>query len=1056
MYDRQQVIDAFLKDVEAYCTNFLTIDMVIISGDLVDAASEPDVYFHLYDNFISPLSKVTRCDERRIFLCPGNHDVQQDIVKERHVEQTALLEDLNNSNSLNAAYQNGSISEFASSRFSHFLEFSEFCANLSPTYVDNIVSVQSERSLAVDVICLNTAWSSWAGLTQFGSDEKNLLMPAHALHRAMDHCHDDHLKLLVTHHPTSWLSSFCERDLLAVLRNFDKRLFFHFFGHMHEVQPQQLSSLHGRWLSAQSGALYSARDRYNGYSVICLDLEDPHPVISYRSYFDASRSFAEAVDLAPNTNGLFFPTSKARKYWHALRQRVDQTMLAAWISQDLYAHAEQEFNEGLLDRPVGQLFVPPPLYLNFHIDEGTDEDTPERQEEPITLSEVVTSNSNYILYGRQEFGKTTLLQQLALRLMKTVASGTSTVAIPIVIDFKDIKPGKDRIVRLLKAALQIDLPEGMSLSVCLHEGLVSVLVDDVVFSDPDTMPILQQFVREYSKNRFFFTTTTHTRDTQTSVFGSELVASAGVPVAFEHVFIEAFTRRKMRVLVKKWNSTTAFDEETLLNRLIREMAGMQIPYTAVNGGILLAIYEAEAGFTPINRAILIDRFVEHLLQKRSYREAVRGVFDFTNKVHILSHLAGYMARRDRYIVDEAELLSVFQSYLNLKGLPQGHAAILRHFVEARILRRRPDNVYSFRYRAFLEYFIASQMKIEEEFRAWTLQEHNYLRFCNEIECYSGLQRNVGETLELISDRFDMLTESLSEEMGWYPDLHLLDTFKPPTSKEDLFADIEEQLATPALSAEERDELLEYELPTDAEDRQEVYRPAMEDIGQRWTACLLLYSGLVKNLDLVSDEQKRTHLRKVLKGWARFTLQALVIVPNLAAKRKLIINGVLYEVRMPRQFSNGQVARVIYTELPMTLAKLVMTHLGSEKLERQLLEKADGDDEEPLIVEFYRQTLVADLRLMKWSSHLPEFVGMLESSRYLTRSFLRKMSDIYLVGGLEKAVTLRLQSEIGDVVSRLKGGSAKERTEIKGRAIQRIEKRARIRQLQITTNNQEET
>ena len=661
MYDRQQVIDAFLKDVESYCTNFLTVDMVIFSGDLVDAASEPDVYFHLYDNFISPLSKVTRCDERHIFLCPGNHDIQQDIVRARHDEQTRLLAELNNSNFLNASYQDGTISEFAAPRLSHFSEFSQFCGNVSPTYSDSILSVQSESSLGVDVICLNTAWSSWAGLTQFGSDERNLLMPATALHRAMDHCHDDHLKILVTHHPMAWLSSFCESDVLAALRDFDKKLFFHLFGHMHEVHPQQLSSLHAHWLSAQSGALYSGRERYNGYSLICLDLERPHPVISYRSYFDASRSFAAAVDLAPKTNGIFSPTSKSRRYWHALRQRVDQTLLAAWVCQDLYTLAEQEFNEGFLDRPIGQLFVPPPLYLNFHIDEGTDEDTPERQEESTTLPEIVASHSNYILYGKQEYGKTTLLQQLALRLMKTVASSSTHVTVPIVITFDDIRSGTDRILRLLKAALPLELPEGVSLSACLQEGLVSVLVDDVVFSNPDAMPILQEFVSKYRKNRFFFTTTTNTRDTYTFVFGEELVTSAGVPVAFEHVFIEALTRGKMRVLVKKWNSTTSHDEEALLNRLIREMAGMQIPYTAVNSSILLTIYDAEAGFRAINRAILIDRFVEHLLQKRSYREALRGVFDFTNKVHILSFLAGYMARKDRHVLDEAELLGVFQS-----------------------------------------------------------------------------------------------------------------------------------------------------------------------------------------------------------------------------------------------------------------------------------------------------------------------------------------------------------------------------------------------------------
>ena len=152
--------------------------------------------------------------------------------------------------------------------------------------------------------------------------------------------------------------------------------------------------------------------------------------------------------------------------------------------------------------------------------------------------------------------------------------------------------------------------------------------------------------------------------------------------------------------------------------------------------------------------------------------------------------------------------------------------------------------------------------------------------------------------------------------------------------------------------------------------------------------------------------------------------------------------------MPRQLSDTEVARIIYMELPQKLASLVMSYIGSEKLERQLLDVRDEEEHEPLIVKFFRYTLVADLRLRKWSHYLPEFSIALEESRYLTLSYLRKMGDIYLLGGLNKAVAQRLQGEIGDVISKLKGGTAEERRKIKGNAIERIAKRARVRQFRI--------
>src|SRR3546814_8119607 len=49
----------------------------------------------------------------------------------------------------------------------------------------------------------------------------------------------------------------------------------------------------------------------------------------------------------------------------------------------------------------------------------------------------------------------------------------------------------------------------------------------------------------------------------------------------------------------------------------------------------------------------------------------------------------------------------------------------------------------FRYRAFLEYFIASQMDISPDFRSWVLDDSRYLSFVNELNYYAGLERKIG-------------------------------------------------------------------------------------------------------------------------------------------------------------------------------------------------------------------------------------------------------------------------------------------------------------------------
>ena len=130
----------------------------------------------------------------------------------------------------------------------------------------------------------------------------------------------------------------------------------------------------------------------------------------------------------------------------------------------------------------------------------------------------------------------------------------------------------------------------------------------------------------------------------------------------------------------------------------------------------------------------------------------------------------------------------------------------------------------------MEYFIASQMRIDEAFRVWIFEENNCLGFINEVEYYSGLERSAEDILDMMGSRFDAVDARLSEEAEWEPDLDLFGGFSPPGREGDLFGDIEEQLASPALTAEERDEVLDWEVPRDAEERAGGLPP---NIGRCW-------------------------------------------------------------------------------------------------------------------------------------------------------------------------------------------------------------------------------
>src|SRR3546814_20829307 len=80
-----------------------------------------------------------------------------------------------------------------------------------------------------------------------------------------------------------------------------------------------------------------------------------------------------------------------------------------------------------------------------------DEALTEAYEEATSLQGLVGSTANVLLCGPQEFGRTTLLQQIALQLMKRPSSDEEFLTVPILVDFASIRPGDQPVHRALRS-----------------------------------------------------------------------------------------------------------------------------------------------------------------------------------------------------------------------------------------------------------------------------------------------------------------------------------------------------------------------------------------------------------------------------------------------------------------------------------------------------------------------------------------------------------------------------------------------------------------------------
>jgi hypothetical protein len=695
-----------------------------------------------------------------------------------------------------------------------------------------------------------------------------------------------------------------------------------------------------------------------------------------------------------------------------------------------------EFDEGLTGRSLSDIFVPPPLYTKATYAEREGGDVAEHVEISISFEEIAASSGNFIITGSPEYGKTTLLRQLALKLLEP--SGQNEPTVPVVINFGMIRRGEGRIEALIREALP-EMPFGCHLQELLGEGLVTLLVDDVIIGDPVRYPALRRFITTHPKNRYIFSAPASRNERYLAPVDADL------PVSLERISIGPMGRREMRSLIERWDAERRFDQNEVLDRVLAEIRNINIPVTAVNGTILLSILEDNTNFTPINRAVLIEQFIEVLLEKRAPEEGERRHFGFTNRTHYLSYIAEQMVLTNTYVFDMGRLYQETKSYLNGLGLTQDPEDLIDLFLSARIFVKRPDGNILFGYRAFLEFFIARRMKDDEAFRTWVLDEQRYLSFVNEIQFYASIGRNDAALLELVGSRLDKLADELFESKQ---DLRLVEKFKVEVSgtSDEILDAVGAQLQAPPLTDEERDEILEADLPQDVEGRQEVFRPQPIDAGSHYFTCLLIYSNALRNLELIPNQIKRHHLARVLEAWAQLFTASLLAVPLLAKQRRLKVNGVVYEVVVPKHFTESQVARIIFLDLPNAVSKLVFATVGTEKLERQLTEPDLLEGTEPKLVKFFRQALCLDLRLGDWPARLEGFAAELRDNRYLLEGMLWKANEILTVGAMPTPRRIKLAHVIANMLATVRGVRHADRTKVVDNQLKAYRRQDLVRRL----------
>jgi 3',5'-cyclic AMP phosphodiesterase CpdA len=1021
-HDQQVVVDALIKDLETLCIGHRRPDIVMFTGDLVQAAGV-DTHDEAFDFLLDRVKSATGCGDERMFIVAGNHDVSRPAVQRHRDDHVAWREKCASQEFLNEEYSKNTFSTAIRDKFKDFLYLEEYLSAPNRVYRNDFAILYCVKALNIEVIVLNSSVFSAGGIAEFGSDSGKLAIPEHALLDLIKHLTPGAFRIFTAHHPFRMLAEDCARSLESLIA---EHAHIHLFGHMHDPNPTSVVRVQGNVFYNQAGAVFTHRQQgYIGYALISIDRTTNYYETHLRTYFNDRRCFDEARDVADR--GRFYSSQAAREFWRTIATPIGDDQLRQYLSGAGAASLALEMQGGAGDRSVHEMFVAPPLRRAVPV-EAPETSTTSSKDTYVKFDDLIEGKQNYVIIGAPEFGRTTILKEIRYRL----TSHSALLAIPLVpvfVDFSDIKSNSEQVLRVVRAR-SYELPEGITIESLLKLGRACILIDDVVFSDKRRAAALREFVSEYPKARYIFSMPRNMADV------SGIQVRPEMPIHFETVEVCEFRRRDMRQLITKFGGSA--DVDTILDRLQTEFKGINIPFTAANGSIMMEIYQEKSGFKPINRAVLIEQFIDTTLSKVALDQIERQTFDYSNKTALLSHISAWMAQKNDYKPFEQALVSEISSYLNSIGLRAPISDLMTEFFMSKIFIKHYDSRVSFRYRAVLEYFIAHRMRDDGAFKDWVMEEERYLQFINEIQYYAGSRRNDVNLVEDVGRRFSQLLAEIAENHA-IQDVNQLANLKLPNTDQGLVIDeLNQQLFQKPLTQEERDEELQPDLPQDVQNRQEVFRPEVRSDAQKFLLSLILYSGCLKNMELIPDAEKRRHLATIWQGWSTFLLLSLSIVAELARRRRIRINGILYEVLAPQSMPAVDLARAISLQMPLGVCQLISAVLGTEKLERQLAEVAI-DNAEPLIYKFLRASLIADLRLTATPVAIRQVLTDLKDSPYLREAMAMKVADLRRLDRLVQSHFDEIAPSLAQAIADLKGGSFEAREEEKRRQLQIIKR-----------------
>jgi len=701
------------------------IDFIIFSGDLLQKPSEEE-FKKVIDEFITPLLLKTKLHVDNCLFTIGNHDVdldkRDDVVFDGLKVQ--IIEKKNKKTILEIINGKRKIDEVENYlKFINNLNQKSLIKNNSLYTTNKIES----KGMSIGHVAMNTSLFMEGSEKDYG----NLYLDENLLIQAYNEIKTCTIKILNLHHPLDWLQNKKEIEKLAL-----DKFNIVFFGHEHQHDGYHITDMYNKDIvSLNATSLYHLKNGKNGFSIYKYSIDECKLLIE-KNEFNKQHNIFETIQLDPIENiNLMKKAPKAVRNKHLCS--IIYPNLKEYVNKYLAINLTSEKNNHDIEN----------IYAHPKIVEQTEKKEENKKEENgLSLDEIIKYQKNIIVTGKKESGKTTLLNMLNIQCLKNVND-----YMPINISGIELYKEDNIDIFIAKVSEYLkkfyDSKKKLNIKEMIEEKRFLFFIDDIqnLYSS-----LLQDII-----------------GLNNLIIGSFTIKEYDIQdenlLNFDRdEFIEDnFIKLSIKPLRKKDKKTLTHNivpveiQEKISNKVIKTINKLKLPSNPFITTLLSWMYIEKIDIRE-NEPQIIDVFLDYLLEKADLSKTFEGKIDFNDKKDILSAIAYTYFSNNSLAIKEDKILKAIIDYSE-QHFPFDIDArdILNYFYQRRILIRN-NNLVQFSYRVFYYYFITLYMMNNKDFYQSVVTNKYYIiNMIDELKYYSALKRDDINFLEQIKNYIEL-------------------------------------------------------------------------------------------------------------------------------------------------------------------------------------------------------------------------------------------------------------------------------------------------------------